>query len=95
MSALRSTEMSELSVKASELFNAFAGAAEHFRKYFIMGCDFFSSKARAQLLRDPGNALTGQVGYQSSLFFLLFFLTLIGCACEVGGARQHDELLNL
>lgn len=32
---------------------------------------------------------------QSSLFFLLFFLTLIGCACEVGGARQHDELLNL
>lgn len=28
--ALMSTEMSELSVKASELFNAFAGAAEQF-----------------------------------------------------------------
>lgn len=82
VSALRSTEMSELSVKASELFNAFAGAAERFGKYFIMGCDFFSSKARAQLLRDPGNALTGQVGYQAiSHSPSVLLLSGMGCCC--------------
>lgn len=51
-----------LYVKASELFDTFVERAKYFEKHSVLGCDFFfffSSKAKAELLRDSGDALTG------------------------------------
>lgn len=58
---IRSTEKLGLSLKASELFDTFVERAKHFEKYSVLGCDFFffSSKAKAELLRDSGDSLAG------------------------------------
>lgn len=59
---IRSTEKLAFPLKALELFDTFVERAKRFEMYSVLGSDLFffcSSKAKAELLRDSGDALTG------------------------------------